>query len=118
MNTQGRPSKHPRSPLGEAIAQARESAGLSQTELADLVNVPQQVIASWERKSQTIRSDNLVKLSKALDISTDELLGLSSSSVAKTSRKVKAVISSLNTLPKKQQDQILDVVQAFVEQKS
>ena len=72
----GRPSKNDRTQVGERIARARERMGISQTQLAELIGVSQQVVTRWERKHANIQSQYLVKLATTLQISTDELLGL------------------------------------------
>ena len=76
MSKVGRPPKRPQPLLGKNIAQAREVLGISQAELAERVGASQQVVAAWERKYDRLHSDNLVKLAQALNVTTDQLLGL------------------------------------------
>lgn len=54
--------------LPERIAQARELAGKSKTELADALNVTVAAVSQWENGSKTPSPDNLVALSRELKI--------------------------------------------------
>ncbi len=64
--------------LGKNIKKIRTSINITQKELSVLSNVSQSTIAEIEKGTrQNLRADNLNKISIALAISTDELLGLS-----------------------------------------
>ena len=60
--------------LGENILKFRKKNGLSQEELGEKVNVTRQTISNWELEETTPNSDQLKSLSKALNVSIDELL--------------------------------------------
>lgn len=62
--------------LGKQIKDKRKELKLTQKELADLVNVSSQVISNWERGYTTPNSDDLQRLSKALNVSLDNLMGV------------------------------------------
>lgn len=49
---------------------------LSQAELAEKVGVTQAAIAQWETGKTKPVSDKLIKLSEALEVSIEELLGV------------------------------------------
>ena len=57
------------------IREAREKAGLKQTELADLIGVENVLISRWEREKVKPNIDNIKKIAKALNTTTDYLLG-------------------------------------------
>lgn len=57
------------------LQEARLSRRLSQSELARISEVPQSTISSYE-KGRQYTPDNLVKLAKALKVTSDYLLGL------------------------------------------
>lgn len=64
--------------LGKNLKKIRTSRNITQKELSVLSNVSQSTIAEIEKGTrQNLRADNLNKISIALAISTDELLGLS-----------------------------------------
>jgi transcriptional regulator with XRE-family HTH domain len=79
MHPGGRPPKTPPTQLGQRIAAARERIGLSQVDLAQKLNVTQQTITAWERRSTVIKSDTLIRLASVLNVSVDELLGVAKS---------------------------------------
>jgi len=54
----------------------RKSRGLTQEELAKKSGLTQRVIAYYENETEQISSTPLIELAKALEVSTDEILGL------------------------------------------
>jgi transcriptional regulator with XRE-family HTH domain len=60
--------------MGQRIVVLRQERSLSQTELADLLGVPRERLAKWECGNHAPPPEDLVALSKVLDVSTDEIL--------------------------------------------
>ena len=60
--------------LGEKILAARKKAGLSQTDLADLVGVSRQSVSKWETGESSPEAGNLLPVAKALNVTVDWLL--------------------------------------------
>ena len=60
--------------LGDRIQQARKKAQLSQEKLGDMVGVTRQTISNWELNITTPDANQLLALSKALQISMDALM--------------------------------------------
>ena len=60
--------------LGENILKLRKKLGLSQEQLGEKVNVTRQTISNWELNETTPNPEQLKLLSKALNVSIDELL--------------------------------------------
>lgn len=58
------------------LSEYRKRAGLTQRELADKLNVTQQTIWYYEHGKREMKSSVLIALSKALDCSIAELLGI------------------------------------------
>lgn len=115
MHAGGRPAKQPRTDLGARIAQARERAGFSQGDVAAKMDVSQQVVAAWERKAKALRTDTLIKLAAILNASADELLGIRPARHTGPTGRVRQVFDAVAALPRRQQQKIVDVVEAFVE---
>jgi len=63
-----------RTDLGELIAAARASAGLTQTELAATIGTTQSVISRWERGADSPRVDTLVRILRACGYEPDLVL--------------------------------------------
>lgn len=61
--------------VGERIRKLRKERGWTQSDLAKKVNVSSQVVSNWERKYTDPDHDDISRLSKILDVSTDFLLG-------------------------------------------
>lgn len=62
--------------LSERIRHLRISRSMSQVELAEKLGVTKQSVSNWENDNIQPSIEMLVKISKALNISTDSLLSL------------------------------------------
>ena len=60
--------------LGERIRDERKKRGLSQEELADILNVSRQAITKWETDRGIPDIANLIRISEEIEISLDELI--------------------------------------------
>lgn len=120
MTTRGRPATTPRSAFGKRLASARERAGLSQTELGEKLGLSQRAIAHWERGTTALRPDQLDTLAKALTVSVDELVSGHKIQPVQTgpTGRIRQVFEAVSKLPRRQQDKIVEVVEAFVERKT
>ena len=114
----GRPTTRSRPPFGERLAEARTKAGLSQAELADKIGVSQRLITHWERRSVTLKPEQLAALADALNMSSDELLGIKPARSSGPKGRARQVLDAVAKLPRRQQDKIIDVVEAFVDKKA
>ena len=68
----------PSSPFGERLFRIRKARGLTQGQLAELIDSSQRAISAYETVAQFPPAPVLVALAKALKVTTDELLGLKS----------------------------------------
>lgn len=114
----GRPTSRPRSEFGERLASARERAGLTQQQLADKIGVSQKVVTYWERNDVALRADQITAITSALNVSAAELLNGNETKARGTgpAGRAKLMFETVSKLPRKQQQKILDVVQALVSQ--
>jgi transcriptional regulator with XRE-family HTH domain len=114
----GRPPKRSRSPLGERIAAARKALGYSQAKLAEILCLSQQTITMWERQSTALNTETVIRLAKALGVSADYLLGIENIEITKNkpgpTGKVQVLFEQVIKLPRRQQNKILDVVDALL----
>ena len=62
--------------FGKRLAKIRKSRGLTQTELGEKVGVSYRVIAYYEGETDQPPGSLIVDLSRVLDVTTDELLGV------------------------------------------
>jgi transcriptional regulator with XRE-family HTH domain len=119
----GRPKDDPNRPKqGAHLLALRLAAGLTQTQLAEFVGVPQGTIALWEQSEKPPRSDALPRMATALGVSVDELLIATASSPPPLARKpgpvskIQQTFEEVRQLPRHQQRKILETVQALVDQ--
>lgn len=61
--------------IGEHIKEARQTAGLTQADLAERLGVSRVHIANYERGSKWPNVKMLVRICKALETSPDKILG-------------------------------------------
>jgi transcriptional regulator with XRE-family HTH domain len=99
----------------------RLNAGLSQDELAEKTGVPQQTIAFWERSGKTPRSEVLSQLAEALGVGIEALLMEGNGAAAMMKQggpdgKLRKVFEEASSLPRRQQEKIMEFVSAFINQ--
>jgi transcriptional regulator with XRE-family HTH domain len=96
----------------------REAAGLTQQQLADLIGVDQSNIAFWERWGKAPRGEVLPKMAHALGVSVDTLLGVTPPKPKRQAAKgrLQLVFETASRLPRRQQQKIVEVVEALVAQ--
>lgn len=61
--------------VGRRIREAREAAGLTQGELAAMLNTRQGTLSSWERGGVDHKLDSLTAIAKALGVGVESLIG-------------------------------------------
>ncbi|HFH8083428.1 helix-turn-helix transcriptional regulator [Streptococcus anginosus] len=61
------------------LKELRKEKKLTQTELASKLDISQKSYSNWESGKAEPTLENIVKLSKILDTTTDELLGIDKS---------------------------------------
>jgi transcriptional regulator with XRE-family HTH domain len=112
----GRPSSKPRGAYGKHLS-LREVAGLSQRALAQRLGVDQSNITFWEHWDKPPRGDVLPALAQALNVSIDELLQFEAPKPKPAPvGKARITFERLVQLPRRQQDQILKVINALIAQ--
>lgn len=63
--------------IGERIKQLRESANITQEELAKDLNVGRETVARWENGTRDIKTEATISLAKYFNVTTDYLLCIS-----------------------------------------
>ena len=112
----GRPALSPQPEFGAHLARLREQAGLTQTQLAQRLGVPQSNVTFWERSDKPPRSEMIIPLASALGVSTDELLLFKRPALKRAAPKGKLhqLFDAASKLPRRQQNKIVDVLDAMV----
>lgn len=108
----GRPTTKEASFLGNSIAHARNSAGLSQHELAERLDISRSLIAQWERSAISLKAEQLLSLSEALNVSVDELLGKKPTKRGNgPTGRAQKLFEEVSMLPRRKQERILAMVE-------
>jgi transcriptional regulator with XRE-family HTH domain len=103
--------------FGARLAELRQRRGMSQTELGEAVGVTKRVIVYYESEDAQPPGAMLVDLARALDVTSDELLGLQPMRVTpspKVARLLKR-LERLAELPPAEQRAVLKVVDGFLD---
>lgn len=103
---------------GQHLKKLREAAGLTQRELAAQIGEIHSNVNYWENSGNLPRSDVLIPMAKALGVSVEVLLGEPPRRIAKPGGKAGVVFEAVSKLPRRQQQKILEVVEALVAQHS
>lgn len=61
---------------GQRLKESRQTAGLTQTQLAELLSTTQSTIGKYEREELQPNIEVIIKICRLLDISSDYLIGL------------------------------------------
>lgn len=103
--------------FGCRLARLRKERGFTQVELAEKSGFIQAVISDYERDKLRPYADVVARLASALDITSDELLGLAPSSKSNSAVKYRRFLRRLeliDRLPKRDQDALLRTINAFL----
>jgi transcriptional regulator with XRE-family HTH domain len=103
--------------LGQRVAALRRERGTTQTELAEQLGTTQGIISDYECGKLRPHADMIVRLAKALRVSTDEVLGVKppSKNGATVSRRVLRRLTAIDGLPKRDQDALFRTIDAFLQ---
>ncbi len=111
-------SKHPiAGGFGGRLAELRKAAGFTQQELADAIGVSRRMIAYYEVQSAHPPTTLLPAIARALEVTTDELLG--STPVKRSARpkdsRLHRRLQQLEQLDPGAKRQVLQLLDAFIE---
>jgi transcriptional regulator with XRE-family HTH domain len=112
-------SKGVRPPQGARLLALRNAAGLTQIELAKLLDVPQANIAFWEWSEKPPRGEVLPKMAKIFGVRVDDLLVAAERKPARRSGpvgKLQRVFEQASSLPRTKQELVVQFVATLVEQ--
>ncbi len=95
----------------------RERTGMSLRELARQIGEGHSNVVYWERSGKIPRSDLLVPIAKALGTTVEELLGTTKQKkISVPAGKLRLAFEAVSKLPRNQQEKILAVINALIEQ--
>ena len=102
--------------FGQRLARLRKAKGYTQVELAEKMGIIQVLISDYERDKLRPYHEVIINFAKALDLSTDELLGLKNlkNNTKKPSLKLQRRINKIEELPLSEQKVLLRTIDTFL----
>ena len=97
------------------LRKLREAAGISLRELARQIDQQPTNISFWERSGKLPRANVLIPMARALGVSVEEILGEPAPDKNRgPGGKLGEVVEDLASLPRRQQQKILSVVEDMI----
>lgn len=100
--------------LGERIGRLRRAKGLRQKELASRVGANLQQISNYERGVYSPRSEVLMRLAEALDVSADYLLTGRHPYDPPVDRRLRDRVEAMEKLPRPLRDQLVELFDSIL----
>ncbi len=116
MSAMARPAQKQATDFGVRLAQARHSAGLTQTQLAKHLGVSQKMIDYYERRAGNPTAAFICKAAEALNVSIDHLLGYNGKPPRKSGppSQFEQRLSAVRQLPREKQNLVLQFLDSFL----
>ncbi|RKY11109.1 MAG: hypothetical protein DRP52_06385 [Planctomycetota bacterium] len=107
-----------RSPFGERLFTTRKARGLSQAELGELVGLSKRMVSFYEGDTQGPPVDVVIKIAKALNVTTSYLLGESPMKTIKEDMppSIRKHVKTLQKLPPKDQKAVMRMIEGLAVQ--
>lgn len=105
--------------FGEKLRKARREKGLTQSQLADITGLSRRSIVHYERHAKMPPLEKVKKMARALRVSSDELLGMTTptkeeNQQEKASYRIMKRVRQIEKLSKRDQDMILNLINTLV----
>ena len=111
--------KYGESSFGERLTSIRKARGLTQVQLAQAAGTTQRAISYYETEAGFPPAPAVIDLAKALQVSTDELLGIKPPKVERIdsdpeTRRLWRRFQQIATLPEKDQKAVIRLINSLV----
>jgi transcriptional regulator with XRE-family HTH domain len=102
--------------IGSKLRELRESQGLTQTELAEKLDIQQALVSAYELGNVRMHGALVAAFAKALDASADEILGLEKPrrNGATRDRRVVRLLQEIGGLSRRERDALLKTISNYV----
>ena len=105
--------------IGQRMARLRRERGITQVELAEMLSIAQPMVSAYENGGLRLHGELIVELTKILDVSADQLLGLkeTKNGTAPNGRLLRK-LQQLELLPRRDQQALMRTIEAFLQRAS
>ena len=104
--------------IGQRIARLRKERGFTQIELAEKIGIIQNLISDYERDKLRLHPEMLIRFAQALEVSTDDILGLNGADKKKNGDRISLRLlrrsKKIEELPSSQQKTLLKTIDTFL----
>lgn len=103
--------------LGKRVAELRKELGITQVQLAELLEISQQLIAAYEAGTRKIPSSVLPRLAKLFAVSLEELIGMEKLPAKRGPASIlQRQIEQIGMMPRAKQKFITEMLDALIKQ--
>jgi transcriptional regulator with XRE-family HTH domain len=111
--------KYGETTFGERLQNIRKARGLTQVQLAEAAETTQRAVSYYETEAGFPPARAVISLAKALNVTTDELLGLKPPKVAPVeedseARRQRKRFQMISTLPERDQKAVIRLINSLV----
>ena len=103
--------------IGRRLARIRKEQGYTQVELAQRIGIIQALVSDYERDKLRLNAEMLVRFTRALNVSADEILGLGAVqrvAAQNPSLKILRRLNRIASLPATKQKAFLQTIDALL----
>ena len=102
--------------IGGNLRELREAQGMTQTELAERLNIKQALVSAYELGGVRMHGALIAAFAKALDASADQILGLEKphKNGKAGDRRAVRLLQEINALSRRERDALLKTISNFV----
>ena len=101
--------------IGRKLREVRQASGMTQTELAERLNIKQVLVSAYERGAVRMHGALIAGFARELGVSADEILGLQAPRRGTTTdRRVIRLLQEIDSLSRRERDALLRTITNYV----
>ncbi len=105
--------------LGRRIATLRKELGLTQVQLAEILDISQQHMAAFEAGRRKVSASSIPVLAQLFGVSTDDLLGRQNKPNKRgATPKLQRQVEQISLLPRTKQKFVMEMLDTVIKQQS
>ena len=110
--------------IGKRLARLRKERGVTQVQLAEAIGILQSKVSDYEHGHLRLHGELIMRITKALDVSADELLGIGEFSKKKMNgkspqratrtKRLREQVERIEALPKRDRDALMRTINNYL----